>query len=229
MALAIESRAVLRLSLSTRLPASAMADIIRTTDQVYNANVWLIAESQSSLGSSLPRLATFAATDSDALLINRAEIGTPNFAELIGLTQPLLQTSSVIGAALGLGKVAVSILQSWADARKTLAEIERIRAETAKLQLETSNLPRFTERATQSAVPADKAQLDRLERMMIAVSDKLLRPYVEGVSVIAVAAESAHETLYGERNTVPAAELFGSHSEVHDHTLSYDKRIRSVG
>jgi hypothetical protein len=227
MALAIESRALIRLSLTTELPAHAVADILRVADQIYIANVWLALLARApEIGL---RLSTFMPVENDTLLINHAEIGTPNFADLIGLSEPLLQTSGIIGAALGLGKVAVSVLQSWTDAKKTMAEIQRINAETAKLQLETRNLPAFPERAPEPSDPADKAQLDRLERMVSAVSETLLRRYVEGVSVIVVTPEPPPPmTLATDTRIVTAAELFGARLD-REHVLHFNPRFKSEG
>ena len=226
MALAIESRAVIRLSLATELPAHAVADILRVADQIYTANVWLALHARApEMGS---RLSTFMPVEDDTLLINRAEIGTPNFADLIGLSEPLLQTSGVIGAALGLGKVAVSVLQSWTDAKKTMAEIQRINAETAKLQLETRNLPAFPARAPDAADAADEAQLDRLERMVIAVSETLLRRYVKSVSVIVVSPEAAPPVPPAtDTRIVTATELFGARPDHHERVLQFNPRFRS--
>ena len=125
-------RAILRISLANELPALPFADMIRVMDEVYIVNLWLdrIA-TQNHMPGSTPK--SFAPGKNEMLQIRRIEVGTPNFMELIGLADPLIQVLGFVGSALGTAQVVVSI-------RKKLAETDKIRAERRKLDAETKKI-----------------------------------------------------------------------------------------
>jgi hypothetical protein len=202
----VQPSAVLHLSLVEQLPAFVVADILRVADEVYIANLWLDHE-QLQRGPR-PKLGTFAPAAGEQLMVHRIEVGTPNFLELIGMTEPLLQTSSIIGAALGAAKVAVSLFQSWAEARKVQAETRKVDAEAAKLELETFEFAQRLKQAAPASEAADRASLQRTERMLDAVAEKLLKRYVRSASVLMLerappAVAATGEPAAGARKVLP--------------------------
>jgi hypothetical protein len=217
MTLRVAHQAIVHLDLAGELPVSAMADFLRVIDEVYRSNIYIdLAHSADHSTSDLSR---FEPTNEQRLLTHQADIGTPNFAELLGLTEPLIHTCSLIGAALGIAKIGISVLKTWAETQKVKAEVRKLAAETEKLSLE-SKVDGLVARAPASLSKEDAANLEQLQQMVHAVSEKLLKRYITNIELrlveeqemrVASSAEDAPVTLRiyhgaglpGERVLVP--------------------------
>jgi hypothetical protein len=90
----------------------------------------------------------FLPSSDEELLINRLEIGTPNFIELIGLVQPMIDSLAWLASISGSALTTIKIIKGF-------YEIREKRAAAIKLERELSNAKtegRLIEREAQSIV-----------------------------------------------------------------------------
>jgi len=108
--------AILRLDLAEIIPAYALNYIVGTLNDLYFGHLWLdLAEKSIDPG---PFPDEYSPSEEENLYVNRLEIGTPNFLELLGLAGPLTEVLAYIGGVAGLvgtGKGAMTLVKDWYD------------------------------------------------------------------------------------------------------------------
>ena len=135
---------ILKLSLANTLPTHALSFLLQVVEGAYYQS-FLTRQTDTESGVIIP--------SEQGLYLKRLEIGTPNFVELIGISNNLLPGVDLISTALGIGLIPLAIKsiksvfdikKLWAECRKleaetsrTQAEEERVKAETLKLQAES--------------------------------------------------------------------------------------------
>jgi hypothetical protein len=175
------------MSLQKELPAYAFADMIRVIDEVYVVNLWLdhTAEQKHMLSSD-PR--SYTPEEEEMLQIYRIEVGTPDFLELIGLADPLIQVLGFIGSALALTRVVVSIRQKMVETQKVHAETRKLDAEIKRIELEVSQLKSLEGRAEnfhgQGKINEDRyKQIKGMENLFRRVGKQVIAKYASDPSL----------------------------------------------
>lgn len=218
----VSERAILHLPLADEIPAYVFGDLIHAIDQSYSALVWLAGR---AAGQDLPELARFQPHPGDQLMLERVDIGTPNFADLAGLTDILMPLVGMLGGALGLVKVVVTTKLGLAEAEKvraetakSQAETEQTQAETHKLQLEIAKLELLDTRG-QNAYEAKRIsrtelhQIEETARMFASVCEELLPRFAREPSLVLTQVESPpdgraasdYDGQYMDKDTRPTA------------------------
>ena len=123
-------KAILRLDLKDQVPAYALKRIITSIDDVYTSYHWF------ALAEASKEKEPFGHNyfpDKDFLIIQRLEIGTPNFVEFIGLMEPIIETVKFFIAANGV-----------LEGVKNILEIERLLKERNQKGNENENTSQET-------------------------------------------------------------------------------------
>ena len=130
----IQGVAVARIEIAESVSARDLYRLVALVENVYSWHVLLNHLEVEEVES--PTM--FLPPDEEVLMVNRLEVGTPNFVELIGLIQPLVDTIGWIGGVGG----AVAILKSAVTIVKSALEVKKMYWETKKIELEVEKARR---------------------------------------------------------------------------------------
>jgi hypothetical protein len=134
----MQQAGTLRLELAELISAEQLQGILALCERIYSDALWLRRAEKASDEEPFP--GSFSPTEDEELWINRLEIGTPNFLELLGQADALTSVATYLGALIGtpvaLGKTA----DYFAHARKTWIE-----GTSKKKAMELHNKGKITE------------------------------------------------------------------------------------
>lgn len=129
---------ILRLSLGDKIPANSLSYIILAIDDLYFGHLWLTMAEKSPVGAPPPD--PYMPNEKETLYINRIEIGTPNYFELIGSFSLLAPVIGLIANIFRMPEIIIKIKKGLAESQKLKAEKDKLEAETEKIRLETKLL-----------------------------------------------------------------------------------------
>jgi hypothetical protein len=117
--------ALLRIELADIIPASALKNIVAILGDLYFGHLWLdLAEASTEPG---PFPDEYTTSPDETLYVNRLEIGTPNFLELLGLVDPLIGVFTYVGGLAGLiatGKGIMTLVKDYYDIQDKRSSIQ---------------------------------------------------------------------------------------------------------
>jgi hypothetical protein len=130
----IQGVAVATIEIAERVTARDLYRLVGLVENVYSWHVLLDHLEVEEIAS--PDI--FLPPDDEVLVVNRLEVGTPNFVELAGLIRPLVDTIAWIGGVGG----AVTLANSVVTVVKSAFEVKKIFWETKKIELEVEKARR---------------------------------------------------------------------------------------
>jgi len=130
--------AVFKLSLSEKISARNLVQLIDSIDKVYLGHFWLDSVSKDDVVPTAPEL--FQPKENETLYIRKLEIGTPNLVELIGLSPYLANATAVVAAGFGIARLGIKLIKEGVETIKKVKEIEIQKIEKAKKELDTKKL-----------------------------------------------------------------------------------------
>jgi hypothetical protein len=145
--------ATLRLDLVETVPAHALTDVFEVIDNLYTGHLWLdMVEESPDASISLPE--QFTPAPDKQLYVSKFEIGTPNFAEFLGLAKDLAPVVSLLSGFVGAGLAFAKLISLPSnfrekkldmDLKELDLQIKRLQLEQEKRKLEkTGNVSQIT-------------------------------------------------------------------------------------
>ena len=151
--------AILRLEMTEDIPAYILGEIVGLLDEMYFMHLYLdrAAESERIFPDE------YAPTEIETLYVNRLEIGSPNFVELVGMAEPLIEVFKWLGGFAGIGLAAKQTLELV----KTYYEIKELRLNIRKSEMEH----------------AKAKKEERIEQYEIDTTEETADPYLRSLRV----------------------------------------------
>ena len=127
-------RAILRVSLADEVPASKLAWFLDAAYDLYFSFMWLDLAEKANKNDYPPDV--YKPQHDEDCYINRLEIGSPNFMELIGYYPYLAPVFGALAIAIGVPYSISQVAEKIANIKKINAESEKIKVETELLKLQ---------------------------------------------------------------------------------------------
>jgi hypothetical protein len=159
----------LEMQLAEDVAVHELAAFLAVTEKVYFDALWVQRAEEASEGV-FPD--TYSPSANEELWINRLEIGTPNFVELVGDPSALVEVAKYLGTFLATA-VGAKVIVQYGDLKLKLAQANLTNARAEKLRAQG----RISQEALQhKAAGVDIAQLAAMRAALTPQPPPVVRP-----------------------------------------------------
>lgn len=124
--------AVARFSIDDYVSARNLYRLIALVHDLYS---WHVLMDRLD-GGPIDSPAAFFPSHDEELSVNRVEIGTPNFIEVLGLAQPIIDSLAWLTSVGGVALTTVDVVKGYYEIRRTRAEVLNLERELERARQE---------------------------------------------------------------------------------------------